>query len=153
MIFKPKFFLDLTNGKDELPASPAVVAPVREKAAPAKGQDNKTAEVAVRVAPIAQSPRASEPAKVAAEANFASEASVAAVAPVAAAAAAASTSLTTAESIAAELAAAQANRPAPSLATFAPEALVPGGATPRRRRSGGANLAGFKAIARSFVKN
>jgi len=153
MIFKPKFFLDLTNGKDELPAAPAVVAPVREKAAPAKGQDNKTAEVAVRVAPIAQSPRASEPAKVAAEANFAAEASVAAKAPVAAAAAAASTSLTTAESIAAELAAAQANRPAPSLATFAPEALVPGGATPRRRRSGGANLAGFKAIARSFVKN
>jgi len=159
MIFKPKFFLDLTNGKDELPAAPAVVAPVREKAAPAKGQDNKTAEVAVRVAPIAQSPRASEPAKVAAEADFAAEASaaaeasVAAKAPVAAAAAAASTSPTTAESIAAELAAAQANRPAPSLATFAPEALVPGGATPRRRRSGGANLAGFKAIARSFVKN
>jgi hypothetical protein len=159
MIFKPKFFLDLTNGKDELPAVPVVVAPVREKAAPAKGQDSKTAEVAVRVAPIAQSPRASEPAKVAAEANFAAEASaaaeafVAAVAPVAAAAAAASTSLTTAESIAAELAATQANRPAPSLATFAPEALVPGGATPRRRRSGGANLAGFKAIARSFVKN
>ena len=153
MIFKPKFFLDLTNGKDELPAAPAVVAPVREKAAPAKGQDNKTAEVAVRVAPIAQSPRASEPAKVAAEAIDAAEAFVAAVAPVAAAAPAASTSLTTAESIAAELAAAQANRPAPSLATFAPEALVPGGATPRRRRSGGANLAGFKAIARSFVKN
>lgn len=159
MIFKPKFFLDLTGGNDELPAVPVVVAPVREKAAPAKGQDSKTAEVAVRVAPIAQSPRASEPAKVAAEANFAAEASaaaeafVAAVAPVAAAAAAASTSLTTAESIAAELAAAQANRPAPSLATFAPEALVPGGATPRRRRSGGANLAGFKAIARSFVKN
>jgi hypothetical protein len=153
MIFKPKFFLDLTDGKDELPAAPAVVAPVREKAAPAKGQDSKTAEVAVRVAPIAQSPRASEPAKVAAEAIDAAEAFVAAVAPVAAAAPAASTSLTTAESIAAELAAAQANRPAPSLATFAPEALVPGGATPRRRRSGGANLAGFKAIARSFVKN
>jgi hypothetical protein len=147
MIFKPKFFLDLTGGNDELPAGPVVVAPVREKAAPAKGQDSKTAEVAVRVAPIAQSPRASEPAKVAAEAP------VAAAAPVAAGAPAASTSLTTAESIAAELAAAQANRPAPSLATFAPEALVPGGATPRRRRSGGANLAGFKAIARSFVKN
>ena len=153
MIFKPKFFLDLTGGNDELPAGPVVVAPVREKAAPAKGQDSKTAEVAVRVAPIAQSPRASEPAKIAAEAMVAAEAPVAAIAPVAAAAPAASTSLTTAESIAAELAATQANRPAPSLATFAPEALVPGGATPRRRRSGGANLAGFKAIARSFVKN
>jgi hypothetical protein len=142
MIFKPKFFLDLTDGKEELPAAPAVVAPMKEKAAPAKAQASKLAAVAVRVAPIAQPPTASEPAKAGAEA------------PAAAAAPAASTSsLTTAESIAAELAAAQANRPAPSLTTFAPEALVPGGATPRRRRSGGANLAGFKAIARSFVKN
>ena len=147
MIFKPKFFLDLTGGNEELRAAPVVVAPVREKASPAKAPASKPAEVAVRVAPVAQSPRASEPAKVAAEAIVAAEAPVAAAAP------AASTSLTTAESIAAELAAAQANRPAPSLATFAPEALVPGGATPRRRRSGGANLAGFKAIARSFVKN
>jgi hypothetical protein len=147
MIFKPKFFLDLTDGKNDLPAAPVVVAPVREKASPAKAPASKPAEVAVRVAPIAQSPRASEPAKVAAEAIVVAEAPVAAAAP------AASTSLTTAEQIAAELAAAQANRPAPSLATFAPEALVPGGATPRRRRSGGANLAGFKAIARSFVKN
>jgi len=141
MIFKPKFFLDLTGGKDDKPAAPALVAPVRQKAAPAKAQASKPAEVAVRVAPVAQSPTASEPVTAAAE-------------PAAAAAApAASASLTTAESIAAELAAAQANRPAPSLATFAPEALVPGGATPQRRRSGGANLAGFKAIARSFVKN
>jgi hypothetical protein len=153
MVFKPKFFLDLTDGKDELPAAPAVVAPVKEKAAPAKAQASQLADVVVRVAPIAQSPRASEPAKVAAEAPVTTEAPSAAEAPAAAAAPAALTTLTTAESIAAELAAAQANRPAPSLATFAPEALVPGGATPRRRRSGGANLAGFKAIARSFVKN
>jgi hypothetical protein len=160
MIFKPKFFLDLTDGKNDLPAAPAVVAPVKEAAAPAKAQASKLAEVVVRVAPIAQSLRASEPAKVAADAPAAAEApaaakapAAAAEAPAAAAAPAAITSLTTAESIAAELAAAQANRPAPSLATFAPEALVPGGATPRRRRSGGANLAGFKAIARSFVKN
>jgi len=136
MFFKSKFFLDLSGGKDEKPAVPATVAPVREKAAPAKVEASKPAQAAVLVAPTAQSPAASEPAKAAA-----------------AAAPAASTSLTTAESIAAELAAAQANRPAPSLATFAPEALVPGGANPQRRRSGGANLAGFKAIARSFVQN
>jgi hypothetical protein len=142
MIFKPKFFLDLSGDKDEMPAAPAVVAPVREKAAPAKAQASKSAEVAFLVGPVAQSATASEPAAATAE-----PAAAAAAAP------AASTSLTTAEAIAAELAATQANRPAPSLATFAPEALVPGGATPRRRRSGGANLAGFKAIARSFVKN
>ncbi|MCX5955240.1 MAG: hypothetical protein NTW51_02250 [Cyanobacteria bacterium] len=147
MVFKPKFFLYLTDGKDELPAAPAVVAPVKEKASPAEAQASQLADVVVRVAPIAQPLRASEPAKDVAEAP------AAAGAPAAAAAPAAITSLTTAESIAAELAAAQANRPAPSLATFAPEALVPGGATPRRRRSGGANLAGFKALARSFVKN
>ena len=138
MIFKPKFFLDLSGDKDEKPAAPATVAPVREKAAPAKAQASKPVQAAVSVAPATPSPSPSEPAQAALEP---------AAAPVA------STSLTTAEAIAAELAAAQANRPAPSLATFAPEALVPGGATPRRRRSGGANLAGFKAIARSFVKN
>jgi hypothetical protein len=146
MFFKSKFFLDLSGGKDDQPAAPAVVAPVREKAAPAKAQASKSAEVAFVVGPVAPSATASEPATAAAE-PAAEPAAAAAAAP------AASTSLTTAEAIAAELAAAQANRPAPSLATFAPEALLPGGATPRRRRSGGANLAGFKAIARSFVKN
>jgi len=140
MFFKSKFFLDLSGGKDDQPAAPAVVAPVKEKVAPAMAEAPKPAQAAVLVAPVAQSPAAIEPAKAVAK-------------PAAAAAPAASTSLTTAESIAAELAAAQANRPTPSLATFAPEALVPGGATPQRRRSGGANLAGFKAIARSFVKN
>ena len=43
MIFKPKFFLDLSGDKDEMPAAPAVVAPVREKAAPAKAQASKSA--------------------------------------------------------------------------------------------------------------
>jgi len=145
MIFKPKFFLDLSGDKEEQPAAPATVAPVRETAAPAKAQAGTPAQATVLVAPAAAPPSASAPAKTASE-PAASE-------PAAAAAPSASTSLTTAEAIAAELAAAQANRPAPSLATFAPEALVPGGATPRRRRSGGANLAGFKEIARSFVKN
>jgi hypothetical protein len=65
----------------------------------------------------------------------------------------AAASLTTAEAIAAELAAAQANRPAPSLATFAAECLVPGGANTPRRRRGGANLAGFREIARSYLKS
>jgi len=140
MFFKSKFFLDLSGGKDDQPVAPALVAPVKEKAAPAKAEALEPAQATISVAPVAQAQAASAPAQAAAD-------------PAAAAAPAASTSLTTAESIAAELAAAQADRPAPSLATFAPEALLPGGATPQRRRSGGANLAGFKAIARSFVKN
>jgi hypothetical protein len=61
--------------------------------------------------------------------------------------------LTTAAAIAAELAAAEASRPAPSNATFAPECLTPGGASPLKRRVGGANLAGFKAMAAGMMRN
>lgn len=60
---------------------------------------------------------------------------------------------TTAEAIAAELRVAQANRPAPSLATFAPANLTPGGALPVRRRQGGASLAPFRAIASSLFRS
>lgn len=59
--------------------------------------------------------------------------------------------LTTAEAIAAELRASQANRPAPSTATFAPDCLTPGSALPVRRRRAGANLAEFKAVASSLL--
>lgn len=55
--------------------------------------------------------------------------------------------LTTAEAIAAELREAQESRPAPSNVTFAPDCLNPANAVPSRRRSAGANLAGFKAMA------
>ncbi|WP_216903350.1 hypothetical protein [Synechococcus sp. CCY 9618] len=63
------------------------------------------------------------------------------------------TALTTAEAIAAELAAAEALRPAPTMATFAPECLTPGGATPMRRRTGGANLGVFKEMAAGMMRN
>ena len=58
--------------------------------------------------------------------------------------------LTTAEAIAAELRAAQEALPPPSLRTFAPENLNPANAVPTRRRLAGANLAGFKGIAKSL---
>ena len=60
------------------------------------------------------------------------------------------TSLTTAEAIAAELRAAQEARPAQTFITFAPERVSAGGALPMARRKGGANLAGFKAMAGSL---
>lgn len=124
MIFKPKFFLDLGGGEAQ---KPAVVAPVKEKA----------------------------PAKEAAKAP-AREASKAAAKQAPAAAPAAATDaggriLTTAEAIAAELAAAQASRPAPREATFAPDCLTAGGAMPRQRRRGGANLATFREIAKGMM--
>jgi hypothetical protein len=142
MIFKSKFFLDLTGSGADGEVTPALVAPVREKPAPkakAKGSAPSAVVAAPEavLAPVALAPVVPAPVAPAAVAPEASPAG----------------SLTTAAAIAAELAAAQANRPAPSLATFAPESLTPGGATPRRRRTGGANLAVFKAMARSFVKN
>ncbi len=65
--------------------------------------------------------------------------------------AAATPSLTTAEAIAAELAAAEASRPPASMATFAPECLTPGGAQPQPRRRGGANLSGFRTMAKGMM--
>jgi hypothetical protein len=73
--------------------------------------------------------------------------------PAATAAPAGGSSLTTAEAIAAELAAAEALRPAPSLATFAPECVTAGGATPQRRRLPGANLAVFKEMAAGMMRS
>ncbi|MEA5441637.1 hypothetical protein [Cyanobium gracile] len=61
--------------------------------------------------------------------------------------------LTTAEAIAAELAAAEALRPAPSLATFAPDCVTAGGATPMKRRTPGANLGTFKEMAAGMMRS
>ncbi|MBD2550180.1 hypothetical protein H6G65_11425 [Microcystis elabens FACHB-917] len=126
MVFKrPKFFLDLGGGEGNQP--PAVVAPPRAEAKP--------------------DPKA--PAKATEERNAAS-------APAAATAEATPqpvSSLTTAEAIAAELAAAEALRPAPSMVTFAPECVTAGGATPMKRRTPGANLAVFKEMAAGMMRS
>lgn len=131
MIFKPKFFLDLS------------------------GNDGGKAAEPVTVAPVAPAPKAKAPAESSPKAAAKTPATPAAKAEAVSAPAAspAAGGLTTAEAIAAELAAAQANRPAPTLASFASECLVPGGANPRRRRRGGANLAAFREIARSYLKS
>lgn len=83
-----------------------------------------------------------------------SPAAPAAQAPVAAApSAAAEPMLTTAEAIAAELRAAQEAQTAPSNVTFAPDCLNPANAINRGRRTAGANLAGFKAMASELFKS
>ncbi|MCS5700534.1 hypothetical protein NZK32_15945 [Cyanobium sp. FGCU-52] len=130
MIFKRKFFLDLGGGDEKQP--PATVAPVK---APAEAQPAAKGKAAPAAAAADKPAATAQPA----------------AAPVAEAEAPASGALTTAEAIAAELAAAQANRPAPSLATFAPDCLTPGGALGRQRRRGGANLAGFKEMAKGMM--
>jgi hypothetical protein len=133
MIFKPKFFLDL-GGADQ--QQPAVVAPVRQEAA------------AEATTPAAQPAAPSNPGPIQAGAAPFDQSG-----PGAAGAEAPLPTLTTAEAMVAELAAAQANRPAPSKATFAPECVTAGGATPMNRRSGGANLAGFKEMAKGMMRS
>ena len=110
--------------------------------------DEKAPEKPVSVAPVA-APKPEAKASAAKPAAKAEAKPTAATAPAAPAAPGASAGkvLTTAEAIAAELAASQAARPAASDATFSPECLVPGGALPMRRRRGGANLAGFRSMA------
>ncbi|MEB3352126.1 MAG: hypothetical protein VKM01_07355 [Cyanobacteriota bacterium] len=140
MVFKRKFFLDLSGGEAEISA--AVVAPVRQEA-PAKPAEKANKEpskptVAAKAAPATSATAVS---------SAATSSGAAGAEP------AGASSLTTAEAIAAELAAAQANRPAPSKATFAPECVTAGGALSPRRRRGGANLAGFKAMAQGMMKN
>ncbi len=129
MVFKRKdsFFLDL-GSQDAKPAKVAVA-----KSEPAKDDQPKAAAQAIKPAPKASPSEA--PTTTAAAAAEASDAPV----------------LTTAEAIAAELRAAQEAKPAPTLSTFAPDALNPGNGVPMRRRRAGANLAGFKAMAKSMT--
>lgn len=61
--------------------------------------------------------------------------------------------ITTAESIAAELAAAEAERPALTFTTFAPENLLPGQALVQRRRRPGASMKSFSGMAEELFKS
>ena len=62
-------------------------------------------------------------------------------------------SLTTAEAIAAELAAADSAKPEVELVTFAPQALQPGNSIRPGKRRPGNNLAGFRSMATDLFKS
>jgi hypothetical protein len=138
MFFKRKesFFLDLGKGADQSEAAgQATVAPptvqvgVREpEPEPATTTATATATAATQAQPAAPAETTTAPAS-------------------------SKPMLTTAEAIAAELRSAQESRPAPSQATFAPDCLNPANAIPSRRRTAGANLAGFKAMAADLFKS
>jgi hypothetical protein len=134
MVFKRKFFLDLSGDDAKKPVEVAPVKPVPEKTVQGQADGAGKGKAAV-VAP--------EPAATA---------TATATSP-AAAPSGAGQVLTTAEAIAAELAADQANRPAPSKATFAPDCLAPSGVVPRRRRLAGANLGVFKEMAKGMMRS
>ena len=132
MFFKRKesFFLDLGNGTGTSEATgqgasapAAVQVAVRQAAPAAPGQPAPPQETPTAAAGAPTPAASSKPM------------------------------LTTAEAIAAELRAAQESRPAPSQATFAPDCLNPANAIPSRRRTAGANLAGFKAMAAELFKS
>ena len=127
MVFNRKgsFFLNLD---DKAPSQAAQVAPMR--APEAKAEADKTSTPVAVAAAAAADPIPATSAQAASTAL--------------------TTSLTTAEAIAAELRAAQEARPAQTFITFAPERVSAGGALPMARRKGGANLAGFKAMAGSL---
>ena len=128
-----KFFLNLD---EKGAATPVTVAPVAKPAPKAEAKPKASAPVSIQ-APAASGATASAPAASSSSSSTAPE-------PVAAPQ---GQGLTTAEAIAAELAAAQAARPAAVDATFPPDCPTPGGALPVRRRRGGANLAGFRSMA------
>ena len=62
-------------------------------------------------------------------------------------------SLTTAEAIAAELAAAEAARPVVTFSTYAPDRLMAGTGLPTRRRRPGASMKGFRGLASDLFKS
>ena len=64
-----------------------------------------------------------------------------------------SSGMTTADAIAAELAAADASRPAVTYTTFAPSNLAPGGGLRQRSRRPGAALKSFRGIAQDLFKS
>ena len=116
------------------PSQPeAAPAPVAE-AVPAPAVDPAPAPVAV----VAESQAASNPDTTAKSSEDAPKAKP---------------SLTTAEAIAAELAAAEAAKPEIQLTTFAPDALQPGNSIRPGKRRPGNNLAGFRSMASELFKS
>jgi hypothetical protein len=141
---KQKFFLDLSGQQDGDQEAKAGKPPEQKItiAPPAPAPESTTPPAAARTkktaAPASAAPLAAATPAVTSDATASVSASVA---------------RTTAEEIAAQLAAEAASRPAPTLATFAPDCLAPGAATPSRRRRAGANLGAFKEIARGLLKS
>ena len=125
MVFNRKgsFFLNLD---EKAPTAPVTVAPVAKPEAKAAAKPKSAAQPAVAVNAAAAATPAAAPSSASAPSGNV---------------------LTTAEAIAAELAAEQAAKPTTTYSTFAPECVTAGGALPMRRRRGGATLAGFRSMA------
>ncbi len=133
MVLKRKgFYLTLEESGDAGSTPPVQVAPVKAPVANA-ATGTKTPAAKAVLTPSAPATGPSDPAP--------------------AVDASSKPALTTAEAIAAELAAAEAARPAMTIATYAPEALRPDQALRPQRRRPGANLKGFRSMAADLFKS
>ena len=130
------FFLTLDDA-----AAPATLELPQQEASATDDAPVDAADVAASEPSVVAKPSATEAAgETVAEASAASSAQPA-------------TLLTTAEAIAAELAAAEAARPAVTYSTFAPSNLMPGGGLRQRSRRPGAALKSFRGIAQDLFKS
>ena len=147
------FFLEL--GDQEPQAAETKPEPKQEKverAAEAPKSAAAPAPVAEAVpTPVPAADPAPAPVAAVAESKAASKPDITAKSPEDAPKA--KPSLTTAEAIAAELAAAEAAKPEIQLSTFAPEALQPGNSIRPGKRRPGNNLAGFRSMASELFKS
>ena len=140
------FFLEL--GEKEPQAAEAKPEPKQVKAeSAAEASQPAAAPVPVEeIAPASPAAQASAPAAVDAVA-VAAESTTDTTAESTGAAPKVQPPLTTADAIAAELAAAEAAKPEIQLRTFAPDALQPGNSIRPGKRRPGNNLAGFRSMA------
>ena len=130
------FFLTLDDA-----ATPATLALPQQEAPATEDAPVEAALVAASESSVIAMPSATEAvADTVAEAKAESSSEPAA-------------SLTTAEAIAAELAAAETARPAVTYSTFAPSNLMPGGGLRQRSRRPGASLKSFRGIAQDLFKS
>ena len=143
------FFLTLDaeapNAELAIDEAPAAVEEAEPQPSPEMSLTVAFAEdVATPSAPVTST---EEPAAAVTPAVVTTKPSKVEKAPVAAA------SLTTAEAIAAELAAAEAARPAVTFSTYAPDRLVAGSGLPTRRRRPGASMKSFRGLASDLFKS
>ena len=142
------FFLELGDHQAKAPETKSEAKQEKAESAPESSQPAAAPAPAPvkEVAPAPVEEVAPAPVAVAAESKTDTTAESAEVE------SKAKPSLTTAEAIAAELAAADSARPEVELVTFAPEALQPGNSIRPGKRRPGNNLAGFRSMATDLFK-
>ncbi|WP_114991170.1 hypothetical protein [Synechococcus sp. UW179A] len=140
------FFLELGDHKEKAAEPKPQTKQIQVESAPESSQPAAVPVPVEKIAPAPVEQIAPAPIAVAAESKTDTTAESTEVETKA------KPSLTIAETIAAELAAADSARPEVELVTFAPEALQPGNSIRPGKRRPGNNLAGFRSMATDLFK-